>query len=196
MNRHTVTCYTYKANIAKHVSSHHFSLLPSHLFCYFQSFPAIHNARPNEPVGDDAEGNGVPLAETLAPNLIGSSSAGETHPSAADKAVPTALSGGNQKKKCVVLGTKRKHNKAADDQVIIELLAYSRPRLGTKRKHNKAADDQVIIELPPYRGPQSPLDIVAVEHLFERLFEAFRHISQAARTDAPAGDDAHVTSHS
>jgi hypothetical protein len=49
--------------------------------------------------------------------------------------------------------------------------------LGTKHKHNKVADDQVIIELSLYRGPQSPLDIVVVEHLFGLLFEAFRHIS-------------------
>jgi hypothetical protein len=33
-------------------------------------------------------------------------------------------------------------------------------------------------------------DIVVVDHIFGRLFEAFRHISQAARTDTPAGDDA------
>jgi hypothetical protein len=60
--------------------------------------------------------------------------------------------------------------------------------LGTKRKHDKAADGQVIIELPLYRGPRSPLDIVVVEHIFRHLFEAFRHISQVARTDTPAGD--------
>jgi hypothetical protein len=40
------------------------------------------NAGPNKLVGDDAGGNGAPLAETLAPNLIESSSAGETRPSA------------------------------------------------------------------------------------------------------------------
>jgi hypothetical protein len=105
------------------------------------------NVRPNEPIGDDARGNGVPLAETLAPNLIGSSSTGETRPSATDQVVPIAPSGGGQKKKCVVLWT--------------------------KRKHDKATDDQVIIELPPYCGPRSPLDIVIVEHNFGRLFEAF-----------------------
>jgi hypothetical protein len=88
----------------------------------------------------------------------------ETRPSAADQAIPTTPSGGGKKKKCVVLGT--------------------------KRKHNRATDDQVIIELPPYRGPRSPLDIVVVEHLFGCLFEAFQQISQAARTDVPAGDDA------
>jgi hypothetical protein len=45
--------------------------------------------------------------------------------------------------------------------------------LGTKRKHDKVANDQVIIELPPYRGPQSTLDIVVVEHIFGRLCKAF-----------------------
>jgi hypothetical protein len=45
--------------------------------------------------------------------------------------------------------------------------------LETKRKQDKVVADQVIIELPSYRGPRSPLDIVAVEHIFGRLFEAF-----------------------
>jgi hypothetical protein len=111
------------------------------------------NAGSNEPVGDDAGGNGAALAETLAPNLIGSNSAVETCPSAADQAVPTAPSGGGQKEKHVVLGT--------------------------KRKHNKVVDDQVIIELPPYRGSRSPLEIVVVEHLIGRLFETCNtHFSQ------------------
>jgi hypothetical protein len=104
------------------------------------------NAELNEPIGDDAGGNRAPSAETLAPNPIGSSSVGETRPSAVGQAVPTSPSGGGQKKKLIVLGT--------------------------KSKHNKVVDHQVIIELPPNRGPQSPLDIVIVEHLFGHLFEA------------------------
>jgi hypothetical protein len=36
------------------------------------------------------------------------------------------------------------------------------------------------IELPPYHGPHSPLDLVTVEIVFGRIFEVFRHISQAA----------------
>jgi hypothetical protein len=104
------------------------------------------NVRPNEPIGDDVEGNGAPSVETLTPNLIGSNSAWETRPSVVDQDVSTTPSGGGQKKKRVVLGT--------------------------KRKHDKATDDQVIIELSPYRGPRSPLDIVVVEH-FLCLFEAF-----------------------
>jgi hypothetical protein len=57
------------------------------------------NVGPNELVGDDARGNGAPSAETLAPNPIGSSSAGETRPLAVDQAIPTAPSDGGQKKK-------------------------------------------------------------------------------------------------
>jgi uncharacterized protein (UPF0261 family) len=34
------------------------------------------------------------------------------------------------------------------------------------------------------------LDIVVVEDIFGSLFESFQHISQAARTDTSAGDDA------
>jgi hypothetical protein len=90
------------------------------------------NIGSNEPTGDDAGGNGAPSVETLTPNPIGSSLAGETHPSAANRAASTASSGGGQKKKCVVLGTKCKQ-----DKVVV---------------------DHVIIELPPYRGPRSPLE--------------------------------------
>jgi hypothetical protein len=48
----------------------------------------------------------------------------------------------------------------------------------------------VIIELPPYRGPQSSLDLVAIEHIFGCHFEAFRHVSQATKTSTLAADDA------
>jgi hypothetical protein len=86
------------------------------------------------------------------------------HPSTADQTTATAPSSGGQKKKHVALGT--------------------------KRKQDKAPTDHVIIELPPYHGPQSPLDLVALEHIFGCLFEAFRHVSQAARTGTSVGDDA------
>jgi hypothetical protein len=101
----------------------------------------------SEPAGDDAGGNGASSVETLAPNPIRSNSAGETHPSAADRAASTGPSGGSQKKKHIVRET--------------------------KRKQDKVAFDQVIIQLPPYRGPQSPLDIVTIGHIFGRLFESF-----------------------
>jgi hypothetical protein len=48
----------------------------------------------------------------------------------------------------------------------------------------------VIIELPPHHRPRSHLDLVVVEHIFGRLYEAFRHVSQAAKTGTSASDDA------
>jgi hypothetical protein len=105
------------------------------------------NNRQKEPIGDDARGEGAPSVETLAPNPIKSSLVEESCPSTADQTTTTAPSGGGQKKKHVALGT--------------------------KHKQDKAPVDQVIIELPPYRETQSPLDLVVVEHIFWRLFEAF-----------------------
>jgi hypothetical protein len=104
------------------------------------------NVWPNELAGDDAGVNGAPSVETHTPNPIGSSSVGETHPSAVDQDASTSPSGGGQKKKCVVLGI--------------------------KHKQDKVAADQVIIELPQYRGPRSPLDIVDVDHIFGCLLES------------------------
>jgi hypothetical protein len=116
-----------------------------------------------KPAGDDAEGEGAPTVETLAPNLIGFSLVGESRPSAANRTTGIAPSGDGQKKKHVALGT--------------------------KRKQDKAPVDQVIIELPSYRGSQS-LDLVVVENIFGRLFEAFQLASHAARTGTLAGEDA------
>jgi hypothetical protein len=45
------------------------------------------------------------------------------------------------------------------------------------------------IELPPYREPRSPLDLVDVEIIFGRLFEAFRHAPQATSTETSTGDN-------
>jgi hypothetical protein len=62
------------------------------------------------PTGDDAAGEGAPAIETLAPNPIGSSSAGESLPSAADQTTAAAPSGGGPRKKHVAVGTKRKQD--------------------------------------------------------------------------------------
>jgi hypothetical protein len=105
------------------------------------------NIRRKEPTSDDAEGEGAPSVETLTPNPIGSSVAEESRPLAANWTTIAAPSSIGKRKKRVALGTK-----CMQDQ---------------------APADQVIIELPPYHGPQSPLDLVAVEHIFGRLFEAF-----------------------
>jgi hypothetical protein len=45
------------------------------------------------------------------------------------------------------------------------------------------------IELPLYRGPHNSLDLIDVEIIFRRLFEAFRHISQATSTGTSACDE-------
>jgi hypothetical protein len=89
----------------------------------------------------------VPSVETPTPNPIGSSLMEKSHPSTADQTNATAPSGGGQKNKHIALGT--------------------------KCKQDKALADQVIIELPPYCGPQSPLDLVVVDHIFGCLFKAF-----------------------
>jgi hypothetical protein len=122
------------------------------------------NIGQKEPAGNDAEGGGAPFVETLVPNQIRSSLAEMPHPSTIDDTTFTGPSSGGQKKKCVALGT--------------------------KPKPDKVPANQVIIEIPPCRGPQSPLDLVAVEDIFRCLFEAFQHVSQAVRTGTSAGDDA------
>jgi hypothetical protein len=104
-----------------------------------------------EPADDDAGGQGAPSTEPIAPNPIGSSMAEQICPSVADQTTTAIPSGsGQQKKKHVVLASKRKQ---------------------------PASSDQVITELPLYHGPRSPLDLVAVEFIFGCLFEAFRHTS-------------------
>jgi hypothetical protein len=40
------------------------------------------------------------------------------------------------------------------------------------------------VELPPYHGPRSPLDLVAIDIIFGRIFEAFQQISQATAAGA------------
>jgi hypothetical protein len=92
----------------------------------------------------------VPSVETLTLNPIGSSVAEESRPSAADRTTSTYPSGSGQKKKCVVLGT--------------------------KRKQDKTMIDQVVIELPPYHGSRSPLDLVIIEHILGvslKLFDTY-----------------------
>jgi hypothetical protein len=66
-----------------------------------------------------------------------------------------------------------------------------RPTPATRRNKPLRQADQVIthIELPPYCGPHSPLDLVNIEIIFGRIFEAFRHISQVVAASAVASDD-------
>jgi hypothetical protein len=112
-----------------------------------------------ESAGDDVKGNVESSAEPIAPNLIGPSAAGQSHHST------VVNSGSGQKRKHVLLASKRKPSKSLADQVMTQ------------------------ISLPPYCGPQSPLDLVTVEFIFGRLFETFRHTSLAVRTGTSVGDD-------
>jgi hypothetical protein len=117
----------------------------------------------NEPTGNDAGGQGATSTELIAPKPIGASMAEQIHLSAADQTTTVVPSGSDQqKKKRVVLVSKRKQ---------------------------PTSSDQVITKVPPYRGPQSPLDLVAIEFVFGCLFEAFRHTSQVAGTGTSAGAD-------
>jgi hypothetical protein len=58
------------------------------------------------------------------------------------------------------------------------------PPPATKRSRLIPQIDQVMtqVELPPYCGPCSPLDLVAIEIIFGRIFKAFQQLSQAAAT--------------
>jgi hypothetical protein len=102
-----------------------------------------------KPSGNDTEDGGAPSVEHIAPNPIGSSALEQVHSSAADQVDPTIPSASGQKRKRALLSLKRKQPKPPVDQVMIQ------------------------IEHAPYRGPQSPLDLVAVEIIFGCIFEAF-----------------------
>jgi hypothetical protein len=106
------------------------------------------------PASNDADGRGATSAKHVAPNPIDSNLLGQAHHSVVDWVKATAPSTGGQKRKCHPPTLKCKQSKPSVDQVMTQ------------------------IELPPYRGPRSPLDLVAIEIIFECLFESFQHASQ------------------
>jgi hypothetical protein len=110
---------------------------------------------------DDIEGPGIPLIEPITSNPIGSNMAAPVRPPAADQPVSAASLSGGQKRK--------------------------RIRLASKCK--TTTSDQVITELPSSHGSRNRLNLVSVNLAFERLFEAFQHISQPIRTDATTRAD-------
>jgi hypothetical protein len=107
--------------------------------------------------GDDVEGHGIPLIEPITSNM-----SALVRPPAADQPVSAAPLSSGQKRKRIMLTSKRK---------------------------TTTSSDQVITELPSYHGSRNRLNLVSVNLTFRRLFEAFQHISQAIRTDAMAGTD-------
>jgi hypothetical protein len=83
MNRHPVSCCAYKAGAAKHVSSHHFSLLPSHhlllLCCIVLTLPfmvsdSIINPLPTNLSLDNDAGD-----ESRAESMVMTNSSSPTH---------------------------------------------------------------------------------------------------------------------
>jgi hypothetical protein len=118
----------------------------------------------NKPTGDEAEGKGAPSTEPIAPNPTNSGMVGDIRPSTI-RQIAAAPSGSRQKKKHVPLSSKRKLATPSPNQVMTH------------------------IELPPYCEPRSPLNLVAIEIIFGRLFEAFQHTSQAISTGTSTGVD-------
>jgi hypothetical protein len=110
------------------------------------------------PASDEAEGEGISSAESIALDPISSNTPTQAHPSIADQIISSAPSAGGQKQKHPLPIPMRKPTKSSADQVMVQ------------------------IELPPYRGPQRPLDLVTIEIIFGHLFEVFRHAPQAAST--------------
>jgi hypothetical protein len=100
--------------------------------------------------GDDIEGPGIPLIESITSNPIGSNMAASVCPPAADQPVSAAPLSGGQKRKCIMLTSKCK---------------------------TTASSDQVITELPSYHGSRNQLNLVSVNLAFGHLFEVFQHIS-------------------
>jgi hypothetical protein len=110
-------------------------------------------AEPRVAAGDEADGEGISLAEPIIPSLISSNMPAQDDPSVADRVISSAPSASEQKWKCLPPIPKHKSTKSSADQVSIQ------------------------IELPPYCRPRRPLDLVAIEIVFGRLSEVFQHTS-------------------
>jgi hypothetical protein len=67
------------------------------------------NNRMIESIGNDAEGKGASSTELIAPNLISSGVAVQTHPSAANRVDTTTALGSLHKRKRGTLAAKRSH---------------------------------------------------------------------------------------
>jgi hypothetical protein len=106
-------------------------------------------AKPRAPVGDEVEGEGISLAEPIAPGPINSNTPTQADPSVVDRVASSAPSVGGQKRKRLSPISKRKLTKSLTNQVMIQA------------------------ELAPYHGPQRSLDLVAIEIIFGHLFEVF-----------------------
>jgi hypothetical protein len=98
---------------------------------------------------DDTEDGGVSSAEPIAPNLINSDVLEQSDPFVVDQVATTVLPTGERGRKCPPPATRRNKPLQQVDKVMTQ------------------------IELPPYHDPRSPLDLVAIEIGFRRIFEVF-----------------------
>jgi hypothetical protein len=97
---------------------------------------------------DKARDAGATSVEALAPSPIGADAPGNPRTPVVDRVAIVPLSG-EHGRKCLHLAAKRSDPVPRDDQVMTQF------------------------ELPPYRGPCSPVNLVAIEIVFGRVFEAF-----------------------
>jgi hypothetical protein len=101
---------------------------------------------------DDAGNMGAILAEALIPGPIEASAPGNHRSRTADQ-VPIVPPTGGCDRKCLHIAARWSDLVPLVDQVMTQ------------------------VELPPYRGPHNPLDLIAIEIIFGRMFEAFQRIS-------------------
>jgi hypothetical protein len=107
------------------------------------------------PAVDDARNVRFILGEAITPGPIVADASEKPKPSATDQVSNVPPFG-----RC---GQKRLHTVA-------------------RRPHSSPQTKYVMtqVEHPPSHGPRSPLDLVAIEIIFGRIFEAFQQMSQAA----------------
>jgi hypothetical protein len=89
--------------------------------------------------------------------------------------------------------TERVRPSAVDQFTTAAPLGSGQPKrkhlvLVSKRKQ-LAPSDKVTTKLLPHHVPRSHLGLVVVKLVFGRLFEAFQHPSQTAKTETSAGAD-------
>jgi hypothetical protein len=102
---------------------------------------------------DDASGVGITFVKATIPGLSKAIAPGSSKPLAADRVLIVPASS-TSNRKCMHLVVKWCDPGPRVNQVMIQ------------------------VELSPYHGPHSSLDLVALEIVFGRMFEAFHRVSR------------------